>query len=1705
LPNGNESDWRSVIGRLVLIDDSARARHSNTTIVYTLFPHVAQTLRNIQNSLGGRPANTQIQLRRVLEYFSPGTLASIRHHLEQHLAFLEEQNILKASVEQIRVEEWQHQSLLDYLSLAKLRRLVIFFETMAGADEVARINQGEVLRRQVAKDWMRYFYPALSTESYQATVVPGGGRGTLTLVGDFHRLQVKLAVERFRRDDLPLCRQRLQALKQGLKIPHTSTDEIQAAIKQSQLRALSPTQWKEKEDDASLVDYLARSTLYRVADTASQLTKKTRQGLDRAAFGNVTGTAAAFLKRAFSEAGLGALHGHLEDRVGEKVGHYERKVRDTLTPIQEWIGTAQRTIDAIKGELDPIAVSEVEAVLELVEQGHFYPTLILPKLSWSYHDVFPEKSYPLNCVMRVPLNERHEMDPLALLERLEELRYLFRRFPELFTLYCQSMLLVINSPHNPTGVYYRRETILKLLKIASEYGIRLVDDNSYHKLVFSWQKAREGDCSVTETYEKYRTHFTQPVRLITAAATTKGLQGAGDRTGFICANEPGVVEFAEARASSPHQLSLFLTRAKLETGLAAKRYTREVQRIAGQLVDPTSSEAPWEELKRLLDELLPQLKDNAFPAVVFETLLDGYEELLRIRYRGATRRHFEECLSRIVSRLKQIRLERRLRSDVEQRMQQVKMALLRALPTHKTIEPQGAFYYCVRLCEPNDTRGLQEFLCALSRHRKIDLTYAGDGFVRISLGGRLEGTGKSYDKLGLVVETYLRLMNHYWQLYQEHSRNPASLEKILSQPDKDFLQTVIDDLQPLLALHPLKERKAKGLVIAPSERGVVYCIEEGVSVADKVFIEAAGCESLEVMLRSRAFRVLYRRLLKTIYHKNPQLSEVPFAQLENQFGPLACLEAYLDRQLIDDDFRQILIQLYRAWHSQSTVKVLAMRLNADRQSEKVAALHGLNKQINELIHELMYAFAIGEQEVTARNSFEVAFEQLKGIKANRQIPPYLQLILESCAFAGTTAAPNPTPTFLTGATKRVSDYRYGFIRRDGPTTGNHACPGYEYFRQRLAHFAEHFDPAHYLCKAVQVGPFKMLLVIHKSYFHLICEEFRLFPQLESIQNRRSLDDLEWEGVLLFGLPAKVMGDSYRTGYIIDQKKNGAALPTAWVAREDETDYTGFFKKSLLTLHNEQVKAMGGMPVHGAMITITFVNGLRKTLVFSADSGTGKSETITAMMEEATRGTGIGTEVQKIDILAGDMLSLWQGEDGQVYAFGTETGDFLRLNDITTSWQERFGDLLKWGSYSNPDHPSNPRVTIPAICDRRKVLSPTRVNCFFYINNYETIRGNSVELSDDPHHVLKSILVRGLRMNKGTSGDQPNLRAGLEFAGRADLITRYRHSMDELLEWQTRPIGSKNLTCLVYRDGAHDVYAAREIVSSAFKDQKFVDDKKQQLTILAVEHDLMQNLFWLICEGRKRLVLHRGIYDQIYEPLVGTFCGNPFVDPEGMDLTLGRFADTLRKAKVHTGTVRTQLARSGHEFSGPSRAARDVITFLMEDEEVNARFQRNKEKVSAAMQIYYGGVLPPGGNLPVALEGYNLLLLEEYESKHVRFIDAEEHPFTIGTPFYRYTAPTVRGSFIPAIALSEMLATIADICSNPDHDLDLASLEVDLNDYASIRHWNDLDELTYQVLLLNGVIYLGSSPSEVARFPGEVRKARHVAERISESRLKEQVA
>ena len=703
------------------------------------------------------------------------------------------------------------------------------------------------------------------------------------------------------------------------------------------------------------------------------------------------------------------------------------------------------------------------------------------------------------------------------------------------------------------------------MQIAAEYGIAVIDDNAYHKIITRKYKAREGDRCLAQTYEDHRRQFKRPVRLYTVGATTKGLQGVGDRTGLLVTSDDQAISFVRKHASEPHYLSLYLTQIKLENGLAIKRYTRRVEQLASAILDPTAPSSPWQRLSGLLTDELVHCTEEDFSTVAFLGLLDGYEELLRLRQRGATVRHLSASASDLVSRIKGLRLEKQLRTDIERRLEQAKLAILRASAPQgplEFIEPQGAFYFCVRLCDPQDTRGVQDFLEAIARQRGIDFTHAGNGYVRASLGGPIDGDKRSYDRLGLTVETFTRLLLEYWQRFEDAGREVAALPRILGDGDQALAQAAID-MEPLMASRPKMGAGATGEQIHNSERGVIYAIEEGKSRTDKIFVDVDHvCETVDELLTSRTFRVIYRRLLRRTHHRVPQLADLTWEQIENAYGPLSCETAYHDRQRIDKTFCTIVSELYKTWHAADTARILTASVAAKSYAEKSAVLSGISIRIHDLVNELHHVFGGKPGKDEPDSAFDVGYEVLRGVRAAEGSPAYLERIIAGSPFAGATTALTPAPRCTTGASKRVADYRYGFIRRDATDANdeNRVAPPLAYFRARLQTFPKTARLEDYVCKAVQVGPFRMLLTIHRSYFHLISDELRLFPQIADVQLTENLDRARFDGLLLFGVPIRLMGDDYRTGYIIDRYEDGHLLPTAWVAREDATDYVGFLKK-----------------------------------------------------------------------------------------------------------------------------------------------------------------------------------------------------------------------------------------------------------------------------------------------------------------------------------------------------------------------------------------------------------------------------------------------------------------------------------------------------------------------------------------------------------------
>jgi hypothetical protein len=194
--------------------------------------------------------------------------------------------------------------------------------------------------------------------------------------------------------------------------------------------------------------------------------------------------------------------------------------------------------------------------------------------------------------------------------------------------------------------------------------------------------------------------------------------------------------------------------------------------------------------------------------------------------------------------------------------------------------------------------------------------------------------------------------------------------------------------------------------------------------------------------------------------------------------------------------------------------------------------------------------------------------------------------------------------------------------------------------------------------------------------------------------------------------------------------------TAAVPEGDEYGYFGYLKKMTLTLHNAAMLRRGRLPFHGALVDVTLEQGRSARVLIIGDTATGKSESI-----EAFRTLG-GKRVRALSVVADDMGSLELTREGRILGYGTETGAFVRLDDLHRGYA--FGQIDR-AIFMSP-HKVNARVVIP-VTTLEEVLAPHAVDFILYANNYE--EGDVLERFATAEEAL-AVFRGGRAMSKGTT-------------------------------------------------------------------------------------------------------------------------------------------------------------------------------------------------------------------------------------------------------------------------------------------------------------------------------------------------------------------
>ena len=1714
-----KSKWKGVIGRLVIIDDSENARRSGTTMVYSLHPRITKALAQFHVKDSGTPANTQMNLRLILENFKNADLENLEKSVDTKILQFEAEGVRNFDITDVRKREWKISAQKDYLSLKKFKRFLEFIKFLKNGKPAEIEEYCKELTEVVGSQSAQYFFKGLVAKGYQCVAVPqGGGRRELKHPGNFHLQKLDRKVASFKGTKLAELKARLGRLKAEQLGNLQSSPAESTALGLALQQRRSPNAAVRDGGESGIMDFVrtaATEALYIGGSHAEKAIDHAIEHLDEILGRNLPGILKAGVVKILKGQGIESAAKMLErgrfHEAANRLRAFEGRIRRTAVGVADAV---RAPLESVRGKLEPSALDEVEKMIHDIEHGSFQPSLALAEISWTIDDILIEDDFPGKNFVRISLEQNGQLDPYSLEDQLEEKRKSLKDFPELFELYCESILLYVNDPHNPTSQVATPEVKLKLFDIASRYGISILADEPYHKQVAKEIKDRDGDVPLAEFYEQHKSRFPNSVTIYTALSTTKWAMGAGRRTGVLLTNDASTDaegrtfgEFVEANTDGVNTMALRMDHETLATGLLVKRVCKELE-------PAIIYKNPIKAIDTLLRENFSDLDAESFNIPVYMALLEARNDLEKLKIRGATPLDTRKYLSDFIRELKGLRLDKQTQRDSAKRSKAAIKAvenLSQEFPglEERCIKPKGPFYFCVKLDETGKDMGLQPFLEAIARARKIDVVPLAKGYVRFAFGGILDGNDESYELLTLAIETDLRLLLQYWEKFKEaraglnasKDLDPEfnALKQLFPGGEAEIAMTLGDKATLIEKLQKSKKGGRKRLTFPFSATASKYISSvEPNSRTNIVLIRGVKCNTVQEFIKSEGFCELFNYYLLKAKKSISLLEQMSDQKVLAECGARRFAEKFATRDFTDvrkEVFEEIAIKVANLWFSAGNIKILGLELpEGTDKSVQADALMGAQHRISEFIKEFLKPFVSGEKEkeINYQPTFQAGYQARKGVKADKTLPLWQRRVIENVEFAGQTIPTDPSPSMDTPGATRVAGFDRGIFRRDGD---GQDAPTPEFFRKRLAEFAEVMNPKDYICKMVQVGPTRLMLVMHKSYSHYLVEELRLLPQFDA-----SLDDLNSlkpDAVSFLGIPTKVMGSEYRIGYFLDQK----VIPVSWVDAEDITNYMGYLKKPLLTMGNERVKAIGGLPVHGSAFTIEAKNGLRKTVVLAGDSGTGKSETIIAMVEQIIQGMGGAREIKSVELLCGDMLSLFTGEDSQIYMIGTESGDFMRLTDISENWTKQFRDLLHKASKTNLTHATNPRATIPGLCDQHKFLRPVRVNMFLTINNFEKPAGTAFQEEPDPKNLLLNTYVRGYRCEKGTSGDQPNIYASIFYSQsprKRELLRKYREEFDELLGW--------NNATLAFDDVPGKVFKARRMIHDLFVGE-MVKVGERKCLIEKINHNVHENRFYakLKAEDGETLEvpLDRSIFDQIYNPIASTYCGNPFIDPRGMDDILERFAQAMRGGAtksnaVITGTLYTQLAVPGEQFSGPARASQALIDFIQTDQRINERFQNNKKRVLENLKRKYGTAIFGQEALPQQLEAYNLRLLERHESETTRLVDKDSNVIPIKTPYWENDKKdAMDDEFKSSLITPEIETAIQDIITNADScNINLDDFTPVLGQYHCIKKVvNSKVELIYQILLVNGIMRLGDEAKLTDLWTHEVKKAEKIADKM----------
>ena len=985
--------WFPYLTRMVFVDDSPESRSSNTSLVFSFHNGIINTLNKVHTKKLGAPANTQLNLRLILENVNMRYLSKFKGLIEDKINKFNEE-LTEIQQEQVgetnndyknltlyKLDEFVKQILQDRYALEKLRDYIGFVQNLQ--EDESRKKQTKELISEFEDRVREYFYSGVE-QLRVATILEGGGRNQIKAYGEY--LLQK-----------PLSTLNNEIINKCKVIINIIPDNFKRTLQNHFHKNFGVNLFLEKYQE--------------------YLTKLDNEADNTGRFYNLL----------------------IDLGIYESFINESQKNQKILKEFLARLNNLDKTSIA-----DDVQMIIRDLIFSKEEKPKPY-IIYNEKLAWEYKDLFPEDRFDINPFdIEIENTSEGRIDYQRLLTKLQRIKNTLTLFDETgsaWDRFSENLTILINDPANPTGYSdFNTEHLKNLLHFLNSSKITLFLDEAYNDSVKT-----EGDLEPKwrniSRYVMNNISSLSKISIVASLSTTKNLAATGDRIGALVATPAREDVITYARSKNPvekgNSNSLYVLCNIIETGQVAKE-------LKDHLDEQLPKDASRYKIKEYLSDFLVEQSRNKIAlnqqrqqnnqlktiahfegSPVYNYLLNELESLDKLDVLGVPddfkyrdQPFFMYWQESVVKELNQYRVNRIFRSESNKRLQNAKDIATRLIANQgienvEVLESSGSYLFNLQLTEFTSYTDLEHFLKALAEKRGIAALPYKTGVVRFSLGDYIEGSEESYEIFHKEIENALSIFFKYWPEFYKQRKDPQNedlntediIEKVFNEnTEREFLDSVLEDYQ--ITRH-ISKNLNKSLIIndirslyhaSPEESGISI---NTIGNSDNSVIEIQGdigrCRNVEEFVKSRAFTKVYENLLAQVYKNIPQLKNLDFNTVASKFSKATILKYIANKKkfkpthfVLDDPdemnmMREILIEMERMLFSDAKVKILALNDSGDSYVEK-SRLEGINRVLKKYIHELLIHFNLPfENELTEPSRKEIIektkvhFEEITGL------------------------------------------------------------------------------------------------------------------------------------------------------------------------------------------------------------------------------------------------------------------------------------------------------------------------------------------------------------------------------------------------------------------------------------------------------------------------------------------------------------------------------------------------------------------------------------------------------------------------------------------------------------------------------------------------------------------------------------------------------